>query len=76
MVIEGKMGEFYGGWGFYFVRKYLKEMQPAPADDDPFNGYEESLAGLYQPPGLAGNQFKVRRFTVEFLRLQYPGGIP
>ena len=28
MVIEGKMGDFRRGWGFYFVRKYLKEMQP------------------------------------------------
>lgn len=59
MVIEGKMGEFYGGWGFYFVRKYLQEMLSAQADDDPFNGYEESLSGVYLPPGLAGNKLMV-----------------
>ena len=34
-------------------------MLSAQADDDPFNGYEESLAGLYQPPGLAGNKLMV-----------------
>jgi hypothetical protein len=59
MVMEGRMGSFYGGWGFYFVRQYLKEMLPIHADDDPFNGYEDSLSGVYQPPGLAGHKLMV-----------------
>ena len=54
--MKGKSGTFYGGWGFYFARKYLKEMLPFGVDDDPLKGYEESLAGTYLPPGLAKEQ--------------------
>ncbi len=54
-VIEGRSGDFYGGWGFYFVRKYLAESHPSSHEDDPLNGYEESVAGKYLPPGRAGN---------------------
>ncbi len=58
-VIEGRSGDFYGGWGFYFVRKYLAESHPAEHDDDPMRGYEESVTGNYLPPGLAGNRLMV-----------------
>ena len=59
--IEGKIGDFYCGWGFYFVRKYLKESLPPDAEpaDDPMLGYEESLSGTYIPPGLATDKLMV-----------------
>lgn len=49
--LEGKSGDFYGGWGFYFVRKYLAESLGADANDDPMNGYQESVSGTFIPPG-------------------------
>lgn len=58
-VLEGRSGDFYGGWGFYFVRKYLAECHPAGHKDNPMNGYEESIAGKYLPPGRAGNRLMV-----------------
>lgn len=58
-VIEGRSGDFYGGWGFYFVRKYLAENHPPAHEDNPMNGYEESVSGLYLPPGRAGNRLIV-----------------
>jgi hypothetical protein len=58
-LIEGKTGEFYFGWGFYFARKYLAERLPAGATDDPMRGYAESVAGTYIPPGLAGDRLMV-----------------
>ena len=58
-VIEGKSGDFYGGWGFYFVRKYLSETHPMPHRDDPMNGYQESVSGQYLPPGKASNHLMV-----------------
>lgn len=58
-VIEGRCGDFYGGWGFYFVRKYLAEVHPSSHGDNPMNGYEESIAGTYLPPGRAGNRLMV-----------------
>ncbi len=54
--IEGKVGDFYGGWGFYFVRKYLAESHPASHGDDPMKGHDESVAGTYIPPGQAGDR--------------------
>lgn len=58
-VIEGKWADFYGGWGFYFVRKYLAESL-APADsEDPMKGYEESVAGTYIPPGHVSDKLMV-----------------
>ena len=59
--IEGKIDGYYCGWGFYFVRKYLKESLPSIAvpADDPMNGYEESIAGTYVPPGLARDKLMV-----------------
>jgi hypothetical protein len=58
-VIEGKSGEFCGGWGLYFVRKYLAETHPGPHRDDPMNGYAESVAGTYIPPGRATDKMMV-----------------
>ena len=38
-VIEGRSGNFYGGWGFYFARKYLAECPGTDPDDDPMQGF-------------------------------------
>jgi len=58
-VIEGKAGDFYGGWGFYFARRYLAERLPQGSDEDPMKGHEESVAGAYIPPGQAGDRLMV-----------------
>lgn len=58
-VIEGRSGDFYGGWGFFYVRKYLAEQHPASHRDDPMNGYEDSVTGRYFPPGEAGERLMV-----------------
>ncbi len=58
-VIEGKSGDFCGGWGFYFARKYLKEASSPDSGDDPMNGYEESLASTYLPVGEAKDKLMV-----------------
>ena len=58
-VIEGKAGDFYGGWGFYFVRKYLKESLEPGRSDDPMKGYDESLSGTFIPPGIAKEKLMV-----------------
>ncbi|MHA2130706.1 MAG: DUF362 domain-containing protein [Promethearchaeota archaeon] len=58
-VLEGKSGDFYGGWGFYFVRKYLSESLKEDDNEDPFNGYEESVNGTYIPPGLVSDKLMV-----------------
>ncbi len=58
-VIEGKDGDFYGGWGFYFVRKYLDETHTPGHTDDPMRGYEDSLAGNCLPPGLVRDRLLV-----------------
>jgi hypothetical protein len=57
--IEGRSGDFYGGWGFYFARKYLAESLDPGRSDDPMNGYEESVAGTYLPPGKATDKLMV-----------------
>ena len=58
-VMEGKAGDFYGGWGFYFVRKYLAESHAPGHTDDPMRGYEESLAGLCIAPGKSPDKLLV-----------------
>jgi hypothetical protein len=58
-IFEGRSGDFYGGYGFYFVRKYLAECHPTGHQDNPMNGYEESITGKYLPPGRAGNRLMV-----------------
>jgi hypothetical protein len=58
-VIEGRSGDFYGGWGFYFVRRYLVETHDPSHDDDPMKGYDDSLAGNYVSPGRAMDRLPV-----------------
>ena len=58
-VIEGKSGEFYGGWGFYFTRKYLADALEPGAGDDPMKGYDESVTGTYIPTGLVSDKLMV-----------------
>lgn len=58
-LIEGKSGSFYGGWGFYFARKYLAETHDVSHLDDPMSGHEESVSGRYIPPGQASNKLMV-----------------
>jgi Domain of unknown function (DUF362) len=57
--IEGRSGDFYGGWGFYFARKYLADSLGAGAVENPMNGFDESVAGTYIPPGLAKDKLMV-----------------
>lgn len=58
-LFEGRYKNIYGGWGFYFARKYLAEVHPADHSDDPMSGYEESTCGLYLPPGQASGQLMI-----------------
>ena len=58
-VMEGRSGDFYGGWGFYFVRRYLAESHDVSHADDPMKGYQESVSGEYLPPGRAGDRLLV-----------------
>jgi hypothetical protein len=58
-VFEGRSGDFYGGWGFSFVRRYLSESHPAGHTDDPLKGFEDSVAGTFLPPGRAGDRLMV-----------------
>lgn len=58
-VIEGRAGDFYGGWAFYFVRRYLAETHDPSHGDDPMRGYEDSVAGNYVPPGKAQDRLPV-----------------
>ena len=57
--IEGRSGDFYGGWGFYFARLYLADSLAADARDDPMRGYEQSVAGTYIPPGVVTDKLMV-----------------
>ena len=58
-VIEGRSDDFYGGWGFYFIRRYLAENADPSQGDDPRQGLEESMAGTYIPPGLVTDKLMV-----------------
>jgi len=58
-IIEGRSGNFYGGWGFYFVRKYLAETHQPTHEDNPMNGYMESTSGTYLPPGKSLNKLMI-----------------
>ncbi|MBZ2165463.1 DUF362 domain-containing protein [Methanobacterium spitsbergense] len=58
-VFEGRSGDFNGGWGFYFVRKYLGEHHQSSHTDDPMKGYEDSIAGRYITPGKASDRLMV-----------------
>lgn len=57
--MEGRSDDFYGGWGFYFVRKYLSENGDSAMGDDPMRGLEESMAGTYIPPGLVDDKLMI-----------------
>ena len=58
-VFEGRCGDFYGGWGFYFVRRYLRDHHSPSSTDDPMKGYEDSVAGRYLSPGKSGDRLMV-----------------
>lgn len=58
-VIEGRSADFYCGWGFFFVRRYLSERHPPSHRDDPMRGYDDSVAGRYLPPGRATDRLMV-----------------
>jgi hypothetical protein len=58
-VMEGRSGDFYGGWGFYFVRRYLSDRHSASHTDDPMQGHEDSVAGRFLPPGRASDRLPV-----------------
>ena len=79
--LEGKCDDFYGGWGFYFVRKYLSETLEPGAVDNPMNGYEESVKGIYIPPGLVSDKLMLydlnRIFddTTKGRDIQVPNGV-
>ncbi|MDD5288387.1 MAG: DUF362 domain-containing protein [Dehalococcoidales bacterium] len=58
-LLEGRSGDFYGGWGFYFARKYLAEVHDPSHIDNPMNGYEESVAGSFIPPGRVTDKLMI-----------------
>lgn len=55
-IMEGRLGPFSAGWGFYFARRYLAETHDPSHQDDPMKGYEDSVAGVYVPPGKANDR--------------------
>ncbi|MGB6894444.1 MAG: DUF362 domain-containing protein [Dehalococcoidia bacterium] len=55
-IMEGRPGPFYAGWGFYFVRRYLADTHDPSHQDDPMQGYDDSVAGDYVPPGRASDR--------------------
>jgi len=57
--IEGRSDDFYGGWGFCFVRRYLAEASDRSLGDDPMQGLEESMGDSYLPPGMAKDKLLV-----------------
>ena len=59
VIFEGKNEEGYGGWGFFFVRKYLSDRHDPSHTDDPMRGYEDSVAGRFFTPGDAGDRLMV-----------------
>ena len=58
-VLEGRSGDFYGGWGFYFARRYLAEAHDPSHRDDPMRGFEDSASGTYVTPGRADDRLPV-----------------
>ena len=62
-VFEGRVTDpntgaalFYGGYPFFYVRKYLADAHPASHVDDPMQGHLQAIYGPYTPPGKAGDQ--------------------
>jgi hypothetical protein len=50
-LMEGRQGDNYGGWGLYFIRKYLAERRLPDDTEDPMRGFEDSLHGHSTPMG-------------------------
>lgn len=79
--IEGKIGESYCGWGFYFARRYLAETLGPGQNDDPLKGYAESVAGTFIPPGKATDRLMVYDLNRIFddptkgREVKVPGGV-
>lgn len=46
---------YYGGYPFFFVRKYLQDRHDPAHSDDPMQGHLHSQQGTYLPPGAANN---------------------
>jgi hypothetical protein len=58
-LIEGRSGGFYAGWGFYFARRYLSDSLGPDRREDPMRGYEESVSGIFIPPGRVADKLMV-----------------
>jgi hypothetical protein len=58
-VIEGKWEGGYGGWGFYFARRYLADTHPSDHSDDPMKGYEDSVRGICLLPARGKEKLMV-----------------
>ncbi len=58
-IMEGRFGDDYGGWGFYFARRYLSDSHDSTHRDDPMSGYDESQAGVCLPPGRGRDKLLV-----------------
>jgi hypothetical protein len=50
-LMEGHQGHHYGGWGLYFIRKYLAECRTVDDREDPMRGFEDSIYGHSLPLG-------------------------
>ena len=79
-IMEGKWGDNYGGWGFYFARKYLAECHDSQHEDDPMSGYEESISGVCLPPGKVSDKLLIYDLNkiepVPISELQTPNSKP
>ncbi len=72
-LMEGRVGDFYGGFGFYFVRNYLQERHPAKHRDDPMQGF---FVGNYQAtPAPNGLENRLHICDSESLKSKYPGSV-
>jgi hypothetical protein len=58
-LIEGRSEDFYAGWAFFFVRRYLSQRHPPSHKDDPMRGYDDSVVGRFIPPGRAADRLMV-----------------
>jgi hypothetical protein len=55
-LMEGRSGDNYGGWGFYFARQYLSESRRPDDHEDPMRGFAESLEGHSAPTGMVADK--------------------
>ena len=63
-IMEGKFPGGFGGWGFYFARKYLQECHDPAHTDDPMSGYQESLGGYNVPPGRVTDKLMLYDYNI------------